>query len=288
MNLVTIVLFLPVGLLLALWARMRILAIAFAISAAGASSAFGQTNSTPAADSSTRIWRVGAGYETLWVRDVSRSGRPVDASPVTWEGRGPAVSVQFDRASVSRLHHFQFNAGWAGGFEFGTPLGKIPRSAAEKAVHLDGRYEYRRYPFRDLGPDGLDFGIGVEGGAVFRSLTQIFDPAIEARQRGTDVTAAVVVAGRLRRWRSVQLEAAWVNGMAVGRSSTHHSTAAETNRTAWGGGWLTDFTARADVRISDGVTLFTSYFTTGRGRYQSHGASTTGRGQFMLGVVYAR
>ena len=270
---------------------MRHLEIVLAILAAAASSASAQTSSlapAPSAEPPTRIWRVGAGYEALSIRDVSRSGRPVDASPVTWEGRGPGVEVQYDRTSLRRLHHAQFNAGWAGGFELGTPLRTIPRSPAEKFAHFDGRYEYRRYPFRDLGLDGLDLGFGVEGGAVFRSQTQIFDPAIEVRQRGTDVTVAAVVAGRFRRWRSVQLEIAWGNGMAVGRMSTRHSTAAETDATAWGGGWLTDLAARADVRLSGGIALFTSYFTTGRGRYQSHGASTTGRGQIMIGVAYAR
>jgi hypothetical protein len=207
---------------------------------------------------------------------------------VNWRGRGPAFELQHDRSSLLRLHHFQFSASWAGGFELETPLRTIPQPGAEKAVHFDGRYEYRRYPFRDLGLAGLDLGVGVEGGAAFRSLTQLFDPSIEHRQHGTDFTVGVALAGRFRRWRSVQLDAAWMNGMAVGSSTTRHSTAAVTETTAWGGGWLTDFTARADIRVSSGITLFTSYFTTGRGRYQSHGASTTGRGHFMVGVAYGR
>jgi hypothetical protein len=186
------------------------------------------------------------------------------------------------------VHRFQFNTSWTAGFELSTPVGTIPRPDAEKAAQVAGRYEYRRYPFRDLGLDGLDAGVGVEGAAAFSSLTRIFDPSIEMRDRGTDMTAAVVVAGRLRRWRTVQLEAAWANGVAVGHWTTRYSAAVEAETPAWGGGWLTDFTARGDVRVNDAIGIFVSYFTTGRGRYQSHGAATTGRNNVIVGVSYDR
>jgi hypothetical protein len=270
---------------------MRTLPLAAVAWLSLSSSAFGQIappNPPPAFNIPTRTWRVGLGYEVLEIRDVSRTGRPVDASPVTWRGRGPALAVTFDRSNLVRLHRLQLDASWAGGFALVTPLRTIPQHDGEKAALLAGRYEYRRYPFRDLGAAGLDAGVGVETAAAFSTLTRVFDPEIVLRDRGTDLTAAVVAAARLRRWRTVQLEVAWANGVAVGRRSTRHTTAVEPDAQAWGGGWLTDLTIRADVRVSDAVAVFTSYFNTGRGRYQSHGAATTARDHFIIGVSYAR
>ena len=151
-------------------------------------------------------------------------------------------------------------------------------------MRVGGRYEYRRYPFRDVGLTGLDVGIGVESGAELQSLVQHFDPSIERRVRGTDLTAGLVAAARLRRWRPVQVHVAWVNGGAIGRTTTRHSSADEPTVRAWGGGWLTDLTVRADVRISGATTVFASYFGTGRGRFASHDAVASGRGQFVVGV----
>ncbi len=233
-------------------------------------------------------WSVGVGYESAWFRDVSQTGRPVDASPVSWEGRGLALGVQHDRNTAARLHRFEGVFEKAGRFSFQTPLLALPRFPEDSALRVSGRYEYRRYPFRDLGLTGLDVGIGVEGGAEFRSLVQHFDPSIEVRVRGTDLTAGVVAAARLSRWRAVQFQAAWVNGGAIGRATTRHSSAAVSPVNGWGGGWLTDLTVRADVRISAAATVFASYFGTGRGRFASHDALASGQSRFIVGVSHGR
>jgi hypothetical protein len=270
---------------------MRKAFVFFAIASAAAATAFGQPNGTTATQTaapSVHVWRIGAGYETHWLRDVSRTTRPVDASPVTWQGDGPAFEVAHDRSTASRLHRLRVNFSWTRGFEFSTPVGTIQRSAGEKSTSLAGRYEYRRYPFRNLWADGFDLGIGAEGGTVMGAITRLFDPAIELRQQALEATGAVTVAARVQRWRAVQFEIAWANGLTIGRSTTRHSTAVEDDVSAWGGGWLTDFVARADIRLPGAVVLFSSYFTTGRGRYQSHETSATGRSHFMIGLTHER
>jgi hypothetical protein len=195
--------------------------------------------------------------------------------------------VQYDRSARPRLHRLQFHAIWAGEAALHTATQNIAQPE-ENSAEFGGSYEYRRYPFRDLGLDGLDVGVGVEGAAILRTVTERFDPAIETRDRGATYTVAVVAAGRLVRWRTVQLEASWTNGMAIGHSTFRHSTAAETELDDWGGGWLTDFSLRADIRVSGALTTYVSYFTTGRGFYQTHATTVTGRSQFIAGVIYGR
>jgi hypothetical protein len=115
-----------------------------------------------------------------------------------------------------------------------------------------------------------------------------FDPAIEVRVRETNLTTGVVAAARLRRWQRLQVEAAWVNGGGVVRTTRRHSAAVEEAVGTWGVGWLTDLTARADVRVSDRMSFFVSYFDTGRGRFVLLDASASGRRRWMVGVSHDR
>jgi hypothetical protein len=234
------------------------------------------------------VWRIGAGYESSWIRDVARSGPPADASPVRRAGHGPALDVQYDRSSLKRLHRFHLSAGWTGGFVYETPTLTQVRPSGEHGFHAGGGYEYRRYFFRDLGFDGLDLGMGVDGGAVLQRATFVWEPAIEAWRSATEFNGGGVVAGRLRRWRAWQLEVIWVNGVTLLRTTSRHSTAADPETGSSGGGWFTDLSAQADVRISRTVNVFVKALTTGRGHYESHATSMLGGKQFIVGVAYAR
>jgi hypothetical protein len=186
------------------------------------------------------------------------------------------------------LHRVRVNAGWAGGIAYRTPTQSVIPQPGENGFHVDGGYEYRRYLFRDLWADGLDVGMGVEGLASVRRATFAFDPSIEARHRGTDLTASIIAAARLRRWQAWQLEVAWVNGISLGRSSVRHSAAAVPETREWGGGWLTDLVARVDLRMSPTLGLFVTALTSARGLYESHASAMTGRTQFLAGITYAR
>jgi hypothetical protein len=243
-----------------------------------------------ASPSPTVTWRVAVGQGTLRVRDVasSRPGRHVDASPVSWEGHGMAFVVELDRATTRRLHHLEGSFEQSGDAVYRTPLAAIPRPAGDGARRVAASYEYRRYLFVDLGLRGFDAGLGVQAGADLSSVTRLFDPAIELRLRESSLTTGVVAAARLRRWRRVQVEASFVNGGAIVRATTCHSAAAEKGVTRWGVGWLTDLTLRADVRMSSSVTIFASYFDTGRGRFVTRDSAASGRRRVMVGVSHGR
>jgi hypothetical protein len=245
---------------------------------------------TSAPPSSQIVWRFAAGTGSLWIRDVARSrlGRGVDASPVSWEAHGVAFTAERDRGGARRLHRIQASFEHVADAVFRTPLTASPRSAGDGATRIAGSIEHGRYPFVDMGMTGFDVAFSLQGGAEWTSVIQHFDPAIVVRVRETNLTTGVAAVARLRRWRRVQLEAAWVNGGVLVRTTTHHSAAVEENTSGLGVGWLTDLSVRADVRVSNTVNVSASYFGTGRGRFVSHGASASGRRRWMMGVSYGR
>jgi len=245
---------------------------------------------TPAPDSPRVTWRFAAGKGSLRLRDVARSrlGHGVDASPVSWEAHGVAFTAERDRSDARRLHRIQASFEQAGHAVFRTPLTAAERPAGDGAVRAAGIIERGRYLFVDLAVPGLDVGFSLQAGAEWNSVTQHFDPSIEVRMRETNLTAGVAAVARLRRWRRLQVDAGWVNGSVLVRTTTEHSAAAEGSVGDWGVGWLTDVTVRAHALLSDTVTLSASYFGTGRGRFVSHGASASGRHRWTVGVSYGR
>lgn len=240
--------------------------------------------------SSPTSWRFAAGKGSFWIRDVARSrlGQGVDASPVSWQARGFAFTAERDRGSGARIRRLQASFEHSGDAVFRTPLAKVARPSGDGALRVGVTIEDGHYLPSDLGLRGFDVGFGLQGGADFASVLQHFEPSIEVRERESRLTAGAGVFVRLRRWRRAQLEATWVNGGAVVHIVTRHSAAADQAVRAWGVGWLSDVTARADVHVSAKVTLSGSYFGTGRGRFVSHGASASGRRRWTVGVSYGR
>lgn len=256
--------------------------------ALGASNAGAQTDRpAPTPPGSPAVsWSAAAGYESFRLRDVSRTGPPVDASPVAWAGGGLAFSVRHDRARPGRLHRFELALSSAGGFSFDTPVDSIPRPAGDRVTRLDGRYEYRRYPFRDLGARGFDLGVGVQGIGDYLWLTRRIEPSLALRQREVQLGAAVVVAARLRRWSRLDLEAAWSNAAVIARTHERHSADALATLDAWGGGWLTELALTADVAIARRAAVRVSYLRSRQGRLSSHDSNATGRDRLTVGVTY--
>lgn len=260
--------------------RLAVLGVFFAT--------FAEAQPQPPLSGSSPAWSVAAGYESFWLRDFARPGPPVDASPIAWEGEGPAVVGTYDRGRPGRLHHFEGSFASAGGFSLQTPVRSFPGPADDSAMRIGARYEYRRYPFRDLWMSGFDLGVGIEGSGDYLSFARHFQPAIELRTNLTNVGVAGVVAARFHRWPRVDLQAAWGNGGSIGRSTAHHRAAVETTYQEWGGGWQTNLQVLAAVRVAVHTSLLVSYLNSGEGRYASHDGITYGRSRFAVGVTFGQ
>jgi hypothetical protein len=231
---------------------------------------------------------VTAGAESFWLRDVARTGPPVDASPVSWEGQGPVVYVSHDRGSRARLHHFEVAFTATSGFELRSPVRTTPAPDEDGVSRWGGRYEYRRYRWRDLWTKGFDLGVGVEGSAERLSLERHFEPDIELRRTINQLGTAIVVAARWQRSERWSLRSMWANGVTLGRATVEYRGGADTTGRDWGGGWRTDFEVGGDFRIASQARVTAAWFTSGEGRFESHDALTFGRSRVTVGVTYAR
>ena len=250
-----------------------------------AASALAQPAPSPGETSRPPQWTVAAGVESLWWRDVARTGPPVLASPISWEGQGPAVYVSYDRGRRSRLHHFEGAFASAGGFELRSPVRTTTAPEDDGAWRAGGRYEYRRYPWRDLWMTGFDVGIGVEGSGEHLSFDRHFEPAIELQTGLTNLGTAAVIAARLQRWSRWSVVAAWGNGLTIGRSTARHRAETETTLSSWGGGWQTNLEIRGDVRVASRARVYAAWLNSGEGRGASHDTFTFGRSRFTVGVT---
>jgi len=263
--------------------KLAVLGVFFAAAAEAQppSTAAGPPASPPA-------WSVVAGYESFWLRDIAKAGPPVDASPIAWEGGGPAVVVSYDRGRPGRLHHFEGLFAGAGGFSLETPVRSIPGPADDSEKRFGGRYEYRRYPFRDIWLTGFDIGFGIEGSGDRLILARHFQPSIDLDTALTNFGAAGVLAVRLHRWMRVDLLATWGNGVSIGRATTNHYADIDTTQRGWGGGWQSALQLRAAARVGPRTSLVVSYFNAGEGRLASHDSFTFGRSRFAAGVSYGQ
>ena len=261
-------------------ARKLVIAVIFFATSAGAQTA-------PAAPGSplpapAPAWAVAGGYESFWLRDIAGT-RPVDASPVAWQGQGPAIVVLYDR----NHHHLTGSFSSASSFALGSPVQRLSASSNDRVRRLAGRYEYRWYPFRNVGVDGLDIGIGAGGDANHLMMLRYYPAAIEVRTQVINFGGSGVVAIR---WAgsSVDIQAALGNGLTIGRSSTRHLAKVETSLHGWGGGWQTHLNLRAAVRVRPHTSVAAGYVHSGEGRSASHDSFTFGGSRIWGGVTYER
>jgi hypothetical protein len=250
-----------------------------------ASFVFAQSTTTP---TTPPRWTVTGGVESFWWRDVAQTGPPVDGSPVSWDGQGPIIYVAHDRGSRSRLHHFEGAFASAGRFVLRSPVRTTLAPNDDGVSRLSGRYEYRRYPWRDLWITGFDLGVGVEAKGEHLTFDRHFEPTINLQRRLNTVGSAVVIAGRWARSPRWSLLAAWGNGMTIGRSTLQYRGDLESMQRGWGGGWQTNLEVRGDVRVASRMLLTGAWLTSGEGRFASHDTFTFGRSRLTMGVTYAR
>lgn len=233
-------------------------------------------------------WTVASGYSTTSLRDIARTGPPVDASHIALAGDGFAVLLRHDRATRVRLHRFEVDFARSGSFSYDSPLGAIARPADGRLARLGGRYEYRRYLFRDLGFDGLDVGLGAQGALERVSLARELPSAISNDRATLQAGPGIVAAARLRRWRRFDVEAAWINSILFGRTTTRLEAGEASSASTYGGGWATDLRLTANVRVASGVWLVAAYGRSDGGVVSSHLGVTSSERQIIAGVRYGR
>jgi len=230
-------------------------------------------------------WSVSAGRETFTFRDVARSGPPAEASPVEWTGSGPSLVVTHDRTSARRAHRFNLDVASAGAFAYAGPVRRADAHANDRAFRLEGRYEYRRFIFRDRLVRGLEPGVGVQVMGRRLSLNRhIGADTLEMTATGT--AAAIVAAATFQRWPRWSAAVTWTNGIAFLREHDVHSADRLSDVYLWGGGWLTDLSLSGTVRIASRAWVTASYLTTGEGTAISHHNYAFGRQRFAMGVTY--
>ena len=231
-------------------------------------------------------WSVQGGYESFTMRDISRNGRPPDASPIAWKGEGPSVTSRYAIQRPKSTHLIEAGFRQARSFTYQAPTQSID-APGDRASRLAARYEYQRYFWRDLGLDGFDLGLGVQGAGI----REVIDRHITASLRATTTIAggggAGVMVARFQRWDRVHLAATWSNGAIISRRTAEHSAVPEAE-TFLGGNFLTDTELRADVKLTRAARLAVSwrrYFE----HYGSDHFSYSGVWQSLnVGVLYAR
>jgi hypothetical protein len=268
--------------------RLIISSVAAAAALTAAATAFAQPAPAAGVEEPARGWLVQAGYEGFTMRDVSRNQRPPDASPISWRGEGPAISGRYHIAGRRSAHLFDLGFASARDFAYIAPTRTVDAMAGDSASRFDGRYEYRRYFWRDVGADGFDIAIGAQGIGSHVSLNRHITTALATNSRMSGGGGAGVIALRVQRWALVQFDVSWANGAIVSSRSTEHTGAPEARETTSGGNWLTDTTVRADWRLTRTARLAVSWRRYFEGYASSH-YSYSGIWQSLnVGVVYAR
>lgn len=261
--------------------------MAAALLAAAESAAQPATPPAPV-EMATHAWSASAGYDVFSLRDISRNIRPPDASPIAWRGSGPVVAGRYQIAGRRSAHLLDAGMARARNFAYVSPLRSVDAAAADLASRFEARYEYRRYPWRDLLADGLDLGLGIQGIGSRAAFDRHITTALSTKTRITGGGVAGVVAARLQRWERLHLEASWANGGVISRRTAEHSATADSGDTYGGGHWLSDTLVRADVGLTRTMRLELTWRRYVEGYSSSHFAYAGRRQSFHVGVLYAR
>lgn len=103
------------------------------------------------ADSPQVVWRISAGRDAAGLRDIARTGIPVDASPVQWRGTGLGLFAQHTRER-GRWRQ-EYSAAFTRATEFHYEVGDIstPRPSDDRFTRADVLYALHRRLFSDVG-----------------------------------------------------------------------------------------------------------------------------------------
>jgi hypothetical protein len=227
-------------------------------------------------------WTVLSGIEQFALRDIVRSGPPVDASPITWEGSGPVLVVERARVSPTRRHAVNVSIAGAGGFEYQSPLGSFAAPSGDAARRVEGRYEYdRRMLTRHL-PAFVEATIGIRGAGEYLSLSHSVDPSWDIGLSSRSGSAAFVLAASFGRNHRLWGDVRYGNGIVIGWVQPHSDTSGASS-----GGWMTDLDGGINQRISATLFVTARIVTRGDTYLSSHRGFSTSNPRFVLGVRYA-
>ncbi len=233
-------------------------------------------------------WSISAGVVTFAFRDIAITSRPMDGSPTSLEGSGPALVGRYQRSSRDRRHRFDVTFARASGFEYVTTIDRTVLPSGDRAVRLQGTYDYRADPARDVLVGGLDLGIGVQSGLAWRSISRRYAPAIDHARSEREAGVAGVIAARIGRWSRAELEVAWTAGLAIARSGQTHTGDSGVDVDYWGGGWRSDLAIEGRLPIAGRAHLGARYLLGRIWRASNHHTYSSGQGQLTFGVLYVR
>lgn len=238
-------------------------------------------------ETSTSGWSVLAGYEVFALRDISRNGRPPDASPVSWRGSGPSVAGRYDIVGGRSSHLIEATAARARDFSYVGPSRSIAARPSDLASRFAVTYEYRRYPWRNILFDGLEVGVGAQGLATRAGFDRHITQALTTKTRITGAGFAGVIALGLRKFERLRVDASWSNGAVVSYRSARHSSEGEAESFG-GGNWLSDIVVRVDWRVTPATRLAAAWRRAYDGYSSSHYSYAGHRHAIELGVSYVR
>jgi hypothetical protein len=243
--------------------------------------------SASAAIEESRGWSAQAGYEVFSLRDISRSGKPPDASPIAWRGTGHIVSGRYEITGLKSAHFFDGSVSRNSDFVYEAPTRSAAANDSDFASRFDARYEYRRYPWRDAGFDGFDIGLGAQGAGTRQAFDRHITPALLTKTRITGGGLAGVVAVRIRRWQRFTFDASWANGAIVSLRTAEHSANPTLDESFSGGNYLSDLMVRGDWTLTRATRLEVTW-RRGFDYYASDHFSYSGlRQSINVGVRYA-
>lgn len=265
-----------------------IIRVSVAVISMAAATASAQPAPAPAAIETTLGWSAQAGYETFSLRDVSRTTRPPDASPIAWRGGGTTLAGHFMRSGLRSAHLVDALVTRTKDFSYVSPTRSVDASGSDSAGRFDIRYEYRRYFFRDVGLDGLDIGTGLQAIGLRVAFDRYITPALFTKTRISGGGLGAVVSLRVRRWERAQVDVTWANGEIVSRLEAQHSASPEPTASSGGGEWFTDLSARMDWRLTPATKLSVTWRRGYEGYQSNHYHYSANRQSLNFGVLYGR
>lgn len=248
---------------------------------------FAQSPAPPPSQDTEHTWSIATGRETASFRDVSRSGIPIESSPVALDGRGPLMSGRYERRRPGSSQAIA--AVWvrASDFTLETPVSSLP-AADDRFSRLELRYEYQRVFWRDRWVRGLAWGAGPVGLGAWQAIER--HPSAGTTVRVTDAEAGGggIVSTRLARWDRVRLDAALTTALVMGGVTEGGAPVTLARPRQAGGGWLIESRVSAAVRLWPRVWISAGYQSAGQMRIASHRSQSDRRARVEVGVTHVR